>query len=266
MWGDLSGQLALVTGGTRGLGLAIGLALAEHGAKVVLTHRWGSAEPEDLLRLFAERGASEPSIVEADAASAEDTAQLLERIAQVAPMVDVFVSNVAVVSRGGSLDALERRDLAASLRYSAWPTLRYVEAMERRFGQLPRHILVTSSDGPDHHYPGYDYVAAAKAALEATAADLAERTAGTRTRVSVLRTRQVATQGYAEVFPPKARALVERHFGRFSVTPEEAGLAALALVSGLLDGFHGGVLVADKGAEDLDNVMNTGPVLLEALS
>lgn len=266
MWADLSGQLALVTGGTRGLGLAIGLALGERGAKVALTHRWGSADSDELLGRFAERGAPEPLILEADASSDEDTERLLATLAERGASVDILVSNVAVVSRGGSLDALTRRDLLASLRYSAWPTLRYLEAIERRQGRLPRYILVTSSDGPDHHYPGYDYVAASKGALEAIALDLAERTSGTRTRVFVLRTRQVATQGYAEVFPERARGLVEQHFGRFSVTPEEAGGAAVALVSGLLDGLHGRVLVVDQGAEDLDNVLNTGPVLVEAMS
>lgn len=266
MWADLSGQLALVTGGTRGLGLAIGLALGERGAQVVLTHRWGSAAPEEVEHAFAARGAPAPLIVEADAASEEDTERLLDRIAELSSAVDIFVSNVAVVSRGGSLESLERRDLAASLRYSAWPTLRYVNAIERRFGRLPRYVLATSSDGPDHHYPGYDYVAAAKAALEAVVVELAARTRGTRTRVNVLRTRQIATQGYAEVFPPQARALVEQHFGRFSVSPEAAGSAALAMVSGLLDGLHGQVLVVDQGAEYLDNVMNTGPVLMGALS
>lgn len=266
MWADLSGQLALVTGGTRGLGLAIGLALGERGAQVVLTYRWGGADEDELRREFAARGAPEPWIVEADAASPDDTTRVLEQIAAKGHKVDILISNVAVVSRGGSLEALKRRDLLASLRYSAWPTVGYVDAIEQRFGELPRYVIATSSDGPDHHYPGYDYVAASKAALEAIAQDLASRTAGTRTRVNVLRTRQIATQGYADVFPPKARALIEAHFDRFSVTLDEAGAAAVALTSGLLDGLHGQVLVVDKGAEYLDNVMTTAPVLLGALT
>jgi 3-oxoacyl-[acyl-carrier protein] reductase len=37
----LAGKVALVTGGTRGIGLATGLELAAQGANCVLTYRWG---------------------------------------------------------------------------------------------------------------------------------------------------------------------------------------------------------------------------------
>ena len=48
----LSRQSILITGGTRGLGRAIGLAFAAAGADVVLTHRWGSVDEESLVSEF----------------------------------------------------------------------------------------------------------------------------------------------------------------------------------------------------------------------
>ena len=43
---DLRGKTALITGGTKGIGLASALALAEAGAQVYLTYKWGSADLE----------------------------------------------------------------------------------------------------------------------------------------------------------------------------------------------------------------------------
>ncbi|HEY0136691.1 MAG TPA: SDR family NAD(P)-dependent oxidoreductase, partial [Nannocystis sp.] len=63
---DFTGKAVLITGGTRGIGLACGLAFARHGARVILTHRWGSADEGELRAKFAELGAPEPMIVEAD--------------------------------------------------------------------------------------------------------------------------------------------------------------------------------------------------------
>ena len=48
MWNDFAGRAVLVTGGTRGIGLATGLAFGELGAAVTLTHKWGSVDEDDL--------------------------------------------------------------------------------------------------------------------------------------------------------------------------------------------------------------------------
>jgi NAD(P)-dependent dehydrogenase (short-subunit alcohol dehydrogenase family) len=260
MWPDLSGRVALVTGGTRGLGLAIGRALGQHGARVWLTHRWGSADEEEIARGFP-TSSPPPTIVEADVGNDDDTECLLTRIAAEHDAIDVFVSNACVVGRGGSLDRLNRRDFLRALDYSAWPLARYVERIEARLGTPPRTVIATSSDGFDNHYPDYDYVAFSKAALEATAGAMSAR--HTRSRFFVLRTRHVSTAGFSEIFPPEARGLLDR-FAELALRPEEAGNAALAMASGLLDGLRGQVLVLDRGAAYMDNLMTVAPMLYGA--
>ena len=57
---DLQGSTVVVTGGTRGLGRAIGIELARAGASVVLTHRWDSVpkgEVEDAFAALSPAGA-----------------------------------------------------------------------------------------------------------------------------------------------------------------------------------------------------------------
>ena len=57
---DYTGKVVLITGGTKGIGLATGLAFARHGAQVYLTHRWGSADEDEIRARFAELGAPAP--------------------------------------------------------------------------------------------------------------------------------------------------------------------------------------------------------------
>ena len=73
--------LALITGGTRGVGAAIALALGARGTASILTHRWGGSDEVELLRRFAEVGAPAPQIIEADAGNPEDTERLIAGIA-----------------------------------------------------------------------------------------------------------------------------------------------------------------------------------------
>ena len=55
MMKDYNGKVVLITGGTKGIGLATGLAFGRMGAQLWLTHRCGSANEDDL------RAAKRPS-------------------------------------------------------------------------------------------------------------------------------------------------------------------------------------------------------------
>ncbi len=58
---DFTGKAVLITGGTRGIGLACGLAFARQGARAILTHRWGSADEDELRELFRATGGPAPA-------------------------------------------------------------------------------------------------------------------------------------------------------------------------------------------------------------
>jgi len=259
---DLTGQVALITGGTRGLGNAIARAFARCGAATVVTHRWGSVAESEVGERFAAEGLTPPLVVEADVANADELERLLDRVAEAHGRVDLFVSNVCVTARGDGFDGLRRRDLLQSLERSAWPLLTHLDAIERRFGAMPRVTIAMSSDGPDHFYPGYHYVAMSKAALEALVAAVAPRVAAAGGRIYGLRTRQVDTQSFHDVFPPEVRdVLMLSRLRFFVVEPEQMGDAAVALASGSLAGLHGDVLCADKGAAFFDNFIAVAPLL-----
>lgn len=247
------GAVALVTGGTRGLGAAAGIALARAGCAVVVTHRWGSIPDEDVAAAFTAAGAAPPLVIEADVADADDLARVLDTIDRRFGRVDVFVSNVCVAARGAGLDGFRARDLATTLDRSSWPLATHLDAIRVRFGRWPRTTIAMSSDGPDHFYPGYDYVATAKAALESLVATLAPAVADDGGRVFALRTRQVDTQSLEDMFAADVAQVLRSRLRYFLVTAEEMGEAVVALATGAFDGLHGGVLCADRGAGFFDS-------------
>jgi NAD(P)-dependent dehydrogenase (short-subunit alcohol dehydrogenase family) len=88
---DLTGQVALVTGGSRGLGLQIAEALGEAGAKVMLTSR-KAAELEDAAARLSERGIDARWIA-ADAADPAQVQRVCAETMQRLGMVDILVNN-----------------------------------------------------------------------------------------------------------------------------------------------------------------------------
>ncbi|MFO7565311.1 MAG: SDR family NAD(P)-dependent oxidoreductase [Enhygromyxa sp.] len=261
---DFAGKVVLITGGTKGIGRACALAFARLGARCWLTHRWGSADEDELRAAFAAVGGPAPEIVEADASKKADTKALLQKMREAGvERVDVLISNVAMVVRGEGLDAHKKRSLTKSLEYSAWPFVDYLHQLHASFGAYPSYAIAMSSDGPDRHYPGYDYVAVAKSVLETFVRYMATHLREHQVKVNALRTRQVPTESYAQIFGEQNTAIAER-FAEFAVTPEEVAETTLALCSGLFDSFSGQVLQLDRGAAFVDNIMTMGARLLQS--
>ncbi|HEY8377682.1 MAG TPA: SDR family oxidoreductase [Nannocystis sp.] len=258
---DFQDKVVLITGGTRGIGLACALAFGRAGARTVLTHRWGSADEDELAARFAAIGAPAPIVVEADVSRDEDTQRLMDVLKDRCEGIFAFISNVCVVMRGEGPMNHSRRALYKSLEYSSWPFVAYLHAIRRAFGRYPRYAVAMSSDGPDTHYPGYDYVAVAKAVLETFVRYMSTHLHEHGCLVNALRTRQVITESYRQMFAAEQQALAAR-YPEFAVTPEEVAETTLALCSGLFDAMGGQVITLDRGAAFVDNIATLGPRLV----
>jgi enoyl-[acyl-carrier-protein] reductase (NADH) len=254
---DFQGKAVLVTGGTKGLGLAIGLAFGEQGAQTYLTHKWASADEEAVRRAFVERGAPEPRILEADAAVDADTDSLLQVLRERHESVEVFVSNVSFAQVGKGFETLKKRSLFKSLEYSAWPMVGYVQKIKKVFGRYPRYTLGTSCDGPDTFYPGYEFVAASKTVMETFCKYMAKHVfEEERANMNIIRSRPVSTESLVATFGAEFEPFLRKYYGDdYLVDVEQVGQAALALCSGLMDAMTGQVILLDKGVAFQDNTM-----------
>ncbi|WP_255169255.1 SDR family NAD(P)-dependent oxidoreductase [Natrononativus amylolyticus] len=91
---DLEGQVAVVTGGTRGIGLAISRTLAAAGADVVPVSRT-EADVEAAVEDVREAG-GESLVAPTDVTDADDVAALFERVVDELGGVDVLVNNAGI--------------------------------------------------------------------------------------------------------------------------------------------------------------------------
>src|ERR1051326_2237052 len=91
---DLSGRIALVTGASRGIGSAIAEALAEHGAKVVLSSRKQEGVDAEAARIN-ERWPGKAEGVAAHAGRQEDLERLVTTVMERHGRIDILVNNAA---------------------------------------------------------------------------------------------------------------------------------------------------------------------------
>lgn len=253
LWHDYRGRTVLVTGGTRGIGLATALAFASRGAQVTVTHKWDSADHGELRDAFARAGGLPPHIVQADAASDDDVRQAIQEIHDRYGRLDVLVSNVAFAALVRSVDDYVRRALMTSIDYTAWPVVSHTLAARTIFGRPPRYVVALSSCGVDTMHVHYDFVAASKAVLETLCRYLHYRLRGEGMSVNVVRTRFVATESLDATFGEEFVPFVRRYEPDVFTTPEEVGEAVYGICSGLMDGLGGQVLTVDRGAGSYEN-------------
>jgi NAD(P)-dependent dehydrogenase (short-subunit alcohol dehydrogenase family) len=92
---DLTGKVAIVTGSSRGIGLAIAAAMAEHGAKVVISSRKQDACDEVAHAINAQHGDGTAVAIAANISSKEDLQNLADETRKAFGRIDVLVCNAA---------------------------------------------------------------------------------------------------------------------------------------------------------------------------
>jgi NAD(P)-dependent dehydrogenase (short-subunit alcohol dehydrogenase family) len=92
---DLSGKVAIVTGSSRGIGLAIAAAMAEHGCKVTISSRKQDACDEVAHAINAQHGDGRAIAVAANISSKDDLQNLVDETRKAFGRIDVLVCNAA---------------------------------------------------------------------------------------------------------------------------------------------------------------------------
>ena len=93
---DLSGKIALVTGGGRGIGRACCVALAEAGASVAINYS-RSAEAAEEARAEIEAAGGRAIVYQADVSSFKEAAAMFEKVKADFGTLDVLVNNAGVI-------------------------------------------------------------------------------------------------------------------------------------------------------------------------
>jgi 3-oxoacyl-[acyl-carrier protein] reductase len=139
MSSSLSGKVALVTGGSRGIGRAAALALAKAGADVGVSFQHREAEARAVCAEIASHG-HHALAVRADVAKASEVSQLVETVVSRLGSIDILVNN-AGISRPQALKEITEQDwddiLTVNLKSMFLVTQAVLPGMrQRRWGRI----------------------------------------------------------------------------------------------------------------------------------
>ena len=99
-----AGKTALVTGASRGIGRAISLMLAEHGARVAVNYVSNEEAASEVVTLIDDMGADESLVVKGDVSSQEDVNRMVEATTNRLGPIDLLINNAGIVERCGHED------------------------------------------------------------------------------------------------------------------------------------------------------------------
>ena len=239
---DIAGKLAVITGGTRGIGLAIARHLLEAGGKVVVNGRNATEEAEALM---AEYGRDRVAIDLGDVSVPAQAAGLVERAAERFGRVDVLIHSAGGPVPGKIVD-LTPEAWANAFAVHVHPVFHLFRAAHPYLAKEGGAVVLVSSVAGLRGCPGTVAYQTVKGALIPLARALAFDHAAEGIRVNVLAPGIIRTRFHqAMTQTAKAHNLANRIPLRREGTVDDVASAALELIRN--DFMTGEIVTVDGG-------------------
>jgi enoyl-[acyl-carrier protein] reductase III len=208
MTDTLAGKIALVTGGTRGIGRAIALKLAKAGCDVAIVYHNSHEEAEQICSAIQSLG-RRATALQADVSDPELVSEVFKSLQEQFGRLDIVVSNAAV----GVLRSVMELTLKHWRRCLETNALALNLLAQGAVPLMPRggRIIALSSLGAVRAIPEYAFIGASKAALESLARSLAQELGSRGVTVNVVSAGVVDTDAL-KYFPNREQLLAE--YGR----------------------------------------------------
>ncbi|MGD0965401.1 MAG: SDR family oxidoreductase [Candidatus Acidiferrales bacterium] len=243
---SLSGKTFLITGGTRGIGLAISLRFARSGATVIANYLRDEKAAEHLKAIAAEEGLA-IVLCRADLTNKGGLEQLDRSIQERGVQLSGLI-HCAATGVHRPIEELTERHLDWTFNLNVGTFFKLVKLLMARFSK-GSSIVAVSSWGALRVLPCYSLVGSSKGALEALARHFAAELAPRGIRVNILTAGAVLTDAWRAMPNSEARLAetIRRTPAGRLVTAEEVAYGAQFLCSDAAAGVIGHTLVIDGG-------------------
>ncbi len=243
---EFEGKVALITGGTKGIGKCVALRLAEGGANVVVNYfRSRNAADETLEELNSFGG--EHMAVRCNIGNHEKMHKVYDQLREKYGRLDILISNAALGLFTSAME-LDQKAWHLSMDTNAWAFLKGVQLAKDIMPDGSK-VVALSSLGSVRHIPGYAAIGASKAAIETLTRYMAFELAPNKINVNTVSGGFIDTQAlkgfpnYQEMVDEVVR---RTPFGRVG-KPEEVADIVVFLCSEKSRWITGQVVVVDGG-------------------
>jgi enoyl-[acyl-carrier protein] reductase III len=244
---DLKGKVALITGGSRGIGRAIAVRLAQAGADVAINYLRQRTAAEETIKMVEDAGARAVA-VRANVGEPENIPRLVNEVKENFGHIDILISNAASGVLKPAME-LNEKHWHWTMDINAGTLLPLAQCTVPLMSDQGGHIIAVSSLGSVRAIPNYAAVGASKAALESLVRHLALELAPRNVSVNAVSAGVVDTDALKH-FPNRAEMLeVSRQktpSGRLT-TPDDVADIVLFLCSPLAKQIQGQTVVVDGG-------------------
>jgi 3-oxoacyl-[acyl-carrier protein] reductase len=242
----LEGNVALVTGGSGGIGKAISNALAAEGATVVVNYRSSAQEAEETVAEIQKNNGSALSM-QADVGSGEQVRGMIRDILKRYERIDILVNNAAV-ARDSLLSEMDDSEWDLVLRTNLTGAYNCTKAVIRpMMMQRGGNIINVSSVLADRPWRGVSSYAASKGAINSFTKAVAIELASKGIRVNAVAPGLISTKltrRFSDALQSKTRDLIPM---RRPGLPEEVASLVVFLTSDDASYITGKIVGVDGG-------------------
>lgn len=242
----LAGKVALVTGGSRGIGKAIVETLAREGAKVAFVYRSSKESADQLVNDLA-LDQRESFGIQGDVSSTEEAEKAVQAVIEKWGRLDILVNNAGII-RDGLLATMERDAWQAVIDTNLTSVYNFCHAaMRQMMGQRYGRIINMSSVASEFGNQGQVNYAASKGGVQGLTRCLATEVGRRNITVNAVAPGFIETDMTEAVRNAAEGEIKKRVAVRRLGKPEDIANAVLFLASDEASYITGHVLVVDGG-------------------
>ena len=243
----LEGKIALVTGGSRNIGRAIALKLAEQGADIIINYVLHRKDAEQTAEDIEKLGVK-ATLIRANLAEEDKITEMFDNIANTFGKLDILIANAASGTPRSAME-LDLKAWQWTMDVNARGFLLCVQRAAKLMEKNGGKIVTLSSLGATLVWPGYTPIGVSKAALEALMRYFAIELAPKNICVNLVKApfvETVAGRLYAEAGGTPAYLWQTTPAGR-TVKPEDVANAVAFLCSEDAFMIRGQTILVDGG-------------------